>query len=293
MKTCQKCGNENTDAMSYCLQCGAALGSPDAARVQVNIEDTVALSGTQTTPGVNETQTFVRNFASPTTPQVQVAEKKGGRTLLIVLGVGGLVFLTLLAGAGGLGYYYYKRNANVAITTPSPTRSPGGPSTSPSGSPGASPSPTASVAPSPQPSFTPPTEPTKTGTFTVYGNGGWQISEIDTVPLENFRTTVAGLVDLNDIKTSVNSKGLTDPKTKSRRLYQEFPTGALLMRTRYADGKYSNVQPVTAGASSGSWQNFPDERGRLEFCINDNAAGQNGGQFTVTIKMTSAPKPKN
>ena len=152
--------------------------------------------------------------------------------------------------------------------------------------------PTPSISPTPQLSITPPVEATKKGSFTVFANNGWQLSDIDVIPLEQFTTGVTGLVDLTGLKTGVSSKGLTDTATKSRRTYPEFPTGALLMRTHYADGKYSNVQPVTAPPSKGTWQNFPDERGRLEFCINDSAPEQNGGQFTVTVTMTSVPKAK-
>jgi hypothetical protein len=92
---------------------------------------------------------------------------------------------------------------------------------------------------------------------------------------------------LAGIKNNVPVKGADDAKTKSRRIYAQYPTGALLMRTRYANGRYSNVQPLSA---SNSWENFPDEIGKLEFCVNDNAPANNGGQFIVTVTMTSVPK---
>jgi hypothetical protein len=61
------------------------------------------------------------------------------------------------------------------------------------------------------------------------------------------------------------------------------------MRTRYADGKTSNTIAMTTNGANGSWQNFPYEIGKLEFCINDNAPEQNGGQFIVT-KTTAPPR---
>jgi hypothetical protein len=64
------------------------------------------------------------------------------------------------------------------------------------------------------------------------------------------------------------------------------------MRTRYADGRFSNTVAVSAGGASGSWQNLPDERGMIEFRINDNAPQSNGGQFTVHVRLTRVPKSK-
>jgi hypothetical protein len=64
------------------------------------------------------------------------------------------------------------------------------------------------------------------------------------------------------------------------------------MRTRYADGKTSNTVAMTTNGANGSWENNPYEIGKLEFCINDNAPEQNGGQFIVTKTFTSVPKAK-
>jgi hypothetical protein len=150
-------------------------------------------------------------------------------------------------------------------------------------SPEASPSPT----PSPKQSFEPPTTPTKEGTFTIYANEGWQLSEIAVVPRERYTSTTEGIVDIAGVKTGVRAGGLKDEKYKSRRLYPEFPVGALLMRTRYADGRFSNMVVV---GTSGSWENLPDERGMLEFIINDNSPKDNGGQFTIKVKLVSVPK---
>ena len=284
--------------MSFCLQCGTPLvastipnvHNSDAARNQ-SAPDTAFNKNAETIIGG---QPFPANI-----PNIPTTRRRSyNKIFLILSGVFSLFGLLFIAGVVIVYYNLKPKNQIVTNPTPSPAPTRGivdkSPSPKSSISPSASPadSPSATPGATPQVSFTPPIEPTKKGTFTVYANGGWQLSEIDTVPLENFRTSVQGLIDLAGIKTSVSSKGVADAKTKSRRIYPEYPTGALMMRTRYADGKYSNVQPVTAAPSSGIWQNFPDERGRLEFCINDNAPEQNGGHFTVTKTMTSVPKTK-
>lgn len=278
--------------MSFCLQCGTPLAAappvfnlPDGGVQNQSAPDTAFNKSAETIFGGQQ-------FTPASFAAVSRARPKSGKKILLVLG-GVLSLFGLLIAAGALIVYFNWKSKNVVVVgnpTPSPAPSRGLVSQSPS--PKTSPSPSASPTESPQVSFTPPVEPTKKGTFTVYANAGWQLSEINTVPLENFRTSAAGLIDLDNIKTGVSTKGVPDAKTKSRRIYAEYPTGALMMRTRYADGKYSNVQPVTAAPSVGVWQNFPEERGRLEFCVNDNAPERNGGQFTVTKTTTSVPKAK-
>ena len=303
MKKCSKCNCENSDAMSFCLECGTALV---AAPMVFNLRDSGAAQS-QSAPDTafnRSAETVFGGTPLPANfPTVSNARPKSGKKIFLILGGIFSLFGMLLA-AGALIVYFNWKSKDAVVVNPTPTPAPTrgivdkspspkssvSPSVAPSASPGDSPP----VAPSatPQVSFTPPVEPTKKGTFTVYANSGWQLSEIDTVPLENFRTSATGLIDLAGIKTGASTKGVTDAKSKSRRIYPEYPTGALMMRTRYADGKFSNVQPVTAAPSVGVWQNFPDERGRLEFCINDNAPQENGGQFTVTKTMTSVPKTK-
>lgn len=300
MKRCQTCNYENSDAMIFCLQCGKPLAAAppvfnphdDEAAHNQSAPDTAFNKSAETVFGK---QPFApANFAT-----VSTARPKSRKKIFLILG-GVLSLFGLLAVAGASIVYFNWKSKSAAFVSPTPTVSPTrgfadkSPSPKSSVSPTVTPSASPAISPSatPQVSFTPPVEPTKSGSFTVYANGGWQLSEIDTVPLENFRTSATGLVDLANLKTSVSTKGLNDAKTKSRRIYAEYPTGALMMRTRYADGKYSNVQPVTAAPSVGVWQNFPEERGRLEFCINDNAPEQNGGHFTVTKTLTSVPKAK-
>lgn len=289
MKKCGQCNYEHTDAMSFCLQCGRSLA---AAPETVFNRSAETVFGRQPSAPAN----FANIPNVPNVPNVPNARPKSGKKIFLILG-GVLSLFGLIVVAGVLIVFFNWKSKSVAVVNQSPTPQPTrGIADRPSPDPRAivteSPAATPDATPTPMPAFTPPVEPTKKGTFTVYANGGWQLSELDTVPLESFRTTAAGLIDLADLKTGVSTKGLNDAKTKSRRIYAEHPTGALMMRTRYADGKYSNVQPVTAAPSVGSWQNFPDERGRLEFCINDNAPAENGGQFTVTKTSVSVPKAK-
>ncbi len=58
------------------------------------------------------------------------------------------------------------------------------------------------------------------------------------------------------------------------------------MRTRFANGKVSNIQPV---AASDMWENAPGERGRIEFLINDNSPENNEGEFIVSVTLVSVP----
>jgi len=256
--------------MAFCLNCGRELP------VEWNQLDktTDSLQGGPATIGTPSVETrFYRQPAETAfDPPTQATRSK--RPIVVAMAallVGGI---GIVAALGLAGWYFYKRTP-PAVSLVSPAENTN----------------TANSNASPKPSFTPPTEPTKTGTFTVAANMGWQLSEIDTVPREEFTTKVTGLIDLAGVKSRLTPKGTNDAAAKSRRLFPDLPAGALLMRTRYADGKFSNVQPVTAG-SSGNWQNFEDERGRLEFCVNDNAPEQNGGNFIVTVKMTKLPKPK-
>jgi hypothetical protein len=280
MKKCPRCGLENSDEMRFCLQCGTSL--PDSPQIVGNLQDSSMI--TQSLPDMSfnkglETQLGGKSFPTNLPLPAQTRPKSNRKLLIAFGGIILLILLIFVVGAGVVGYNLWKKKTVVYTPTPLPTQTVNKP-----------PSPTTSPSATPQTSFTPPIEATKKGSFTVYANEDWQLSDIDTVPLENYRTSTQGLIDLAGIKNNVTPKGVNDAKTKSRRIYPEYPTGALLMRTRYSDGKYSNVQPVAIG--SGLWQNFPDERGRLEFCINDNSPSGNGGQFIVTVTMTSVPKQK-
>jgi len=137
----------------------------------------------------------------------------------------------------------------------------------------------------PDPNFTPPAKPTAQGVFNVKADKNWQLSNLDVVPNEKFVLLAVGNVNLGEIEKNVSPEGIADKKYQTRRLFPEFPVGALLMRTRYADGKYSKISAVATKNSTGIWQNAPDERGRLEFCINDNAPDDNAGVFVVSLAI--------
>lgn len=275
MKKCGHCERENDDLMSFCVECGTALTTqPIGEPATVNLPTTPTIMGAG-----RETETVVANRAQPQQQAFQPQKKSNvGKILLIVFGAAAVLGLLVVGVAAIILFATMPSDQGNKISplksTPAPTRGIDSP------------------PPTPQASFTPPIEPTKKGSFTIYANTGWQLSDIDTVSQEQFRTVVSGKIDLNGIKTGVGPGGVNDAKTKSRRLFPEFPTGALLMRTRYADGRFSNVAALAANGANGNWQNYKDETGKIEFCLNDNAPENNGGQFTVTVTFTSAPKPK-
>ncbi len=268
--------------MHYCLECGESLDSSPVEGWPTSGAKTESYSEIHTV--VRNQPQATRNFQG-NVPSAQSTASGNKKILVVVGGIAALVVLMIAGVAAIIGYNYLRRPGIVPSgnnSTPNAANKAGTPSNS--SSPAANSSPVVT--------FTPPIEPTKNATFSVYANAGWQLSNIDTVALENFRTSVQGKVDLVGVKTGISASGAKDAASNSRRIYPEYPTGALLMRTRYADGKYSNVMAVTTNGSNGSWQNFPDERGRMEFCINDNAPEQNGGQFTVTVKFVSVATSK-
>jgi len=286
MVVCLKCGRENPDEMRFCTNCGAVLtGSPDPSTLE-----TLSLHQPPQTSPTNW-PTLGASFNQP--PPQPVAARPKSRTGLIVGIIAAVLLLGVIAIGGGLGYYYYSRpgNDNANGRGTQGVYTPAGDDENENAE--TKPSPAASVSPSPTSTqlFEPPTEPTKEGTFTVYANGDWQLSQIAVVPLEEFTTSVQGIIDLAGAKAGVGPGGAKDAQFKPRRLFPEWPAGALLMRTRYANGSFSNTVATNAGAS-GSWQNLPDERGMLEFRINDNAQQDNGGQFTIRVKLTRVPKSK-
>ena len=289
MIRCGKCGRDNADGMRYCTNCGAVLetasgGGTTAA--DLSSPDTLSFSAPPPTSSSTGWPT-IGSFAPP--PPVQPASHGKGSNTGLIVGVVVVLLLGLLGAAGVVGWYLYsKSNTEVANVNRKPDNENVTPTPSNAN---VRPSPEAKPSPSLR-SFEPPTVPTKEGAFTVYANAGWQLSNIAVVPYEKYTTKVDGIVDLAGAKAGIRAGGDKDAKLKSRRLFAEYPTGALLMRTRYADGRFSNTVAVSANGANGSWENLPDERGMLEFAINDNAPQDNGGQFTVRVKMTSVPKNK-
>lgn len=271
--------------MNFCVECGTALPNPSRSP-----GDAATESYGNVLRQNAEVNNFQRNPAAPPPPS-----KSGKKTLWILGGIFSLIVLLFVGSIGLIGFNAWMANKKKPSPSPTPVRIVNKPIVvnkpiAPTPPPNITPTPADS--PAPTVSFTPPSVPTKKGSFTVAANLGWQLSNIDVVPEESFSTEAKGAIDLDGLKKSVSSSGITDINAKSRRIYQEYPTGALLMRTRYADGKVSIIQPVTAPPSLGLWKNTPDERGKIEFCINDNKPERNAGQIIVSVVMLSAPDAK-
>src|SRR5947207_1170821 len=176
MKKCAACLHENSDEMSFCLNCGKPLAEFRPPGWPGSESPTTALTETPTTVRRGSFET------SPIPPQfTALVPPRSNKKLLVVLGgAAALLLLIFAAGAAIVGYNYYSRSRGGGTPTPVPTA---GGNESPNKN---SPTPPTNTSPIPKTSFTPPTQPTKTGTFTVFANGGWQLSDIDTVALEQF-----------------------------------------------------------------------------------------------------------
>lgn len=283
MVRCLKCGRENDEGMRFCTNCGTPItpaGPGSASGYDPSTSETISFNAPppQTAVGMG-TPTSPYTAAQP--PFTQSTPRS--RTGLIVGIVVGLLLLGLVSLVGAGFYFYYSKQKDQVVVNVNRS----GNTNEPNSKPTPEASPEATPSPASKQSFEPPTEPTKEGSFTVYANEGWQLSDIAVVPREQYTSRVEGIVDVSGVKTGIDARGVKDEQFKSRRLFPEFPTGALIMRTRYADGKFSNM--VATGVN-GNWENLPDERGMLEFIINDNAPENNGGQFTIRVKMTRVPK---
>lgn len=288
MVRCWKCGTENDSTMRFCTNCGSAL-TPSQAGGAGGYDPSQS-----ETISFNNPPNTATGMGTPTSPYTAAPSFAGSAPksrIGMIIGIIAGALLIGIIGLGAIGAYVYYSSGNDVATGNRTKRPRGlGPDEKPTPSPAntnATPSGAPSPSPAPKQSFEPPTEPTKEGSFTVYANEGWQLSDIAVVPLEKYTSTADGIADIAEVKTGVRAGGVKDDKFKSRRLYAEFPVGALVMRTRYADGRFSNMVAV---GTSGSWVNLPEERGMLEFIINDNSPKDNGGQFTIKVKMRSVPK---
>lgn len=270
MKKCVNCGHQNDPAMSFCVECGMPLGATPLTAAK-----------TENLPAGSESL-----------PTVALPPKKSRKTFWILGGLASLLILGLL----GLGAIWLAvRNFSpdgANKRTPTPTVAPiKKPSATPQKTPTIDLANNSSETPEPEktaasnPNFTPPTKPTKQGVFTVKVDKTWQLSDIYVVPNEKFVLLAMGVADLHGIGKGVSPAGVNDKKYQSRRLFSEFSTGALLMRTLYADGKYSKISEVSSKGANGIWQTAADERGRLEFCVNDNAPEENHGEFIVSLAV--------
>lgn len=292
MKKCHGCGYENSDVMNYCLECGDDL--PDTPQMVVPL-DTIDMHGAEKPSELvtenYEKETVVNNRfgvqqSIPTSQAQQFQQSKSRSNTKLLLAIGGGIFAVMaFIVVAALGMVLY----TMQEQTPEPSR----PivSKTPQKDDVPTPIPDDDLPPPPTPkvedtpntdtdtiTFPAPTSPTKKGTYTVKNVSGWQLSEIKTVGSQNFRVRSSGRIDLDEIKDNVSSKGVNG--YEDRRIYKEFRTGALLMRTHYPDGSHSIIQPVAAGEY---WQNEPDEKGKIEFLINDNSPESNSGDFTVTV----------
>lgn len=154
MRKCQTCGLENSDAMNFCLQCGATLAhSPmiinlqDAGGQKQSAVETASFNKSMET--VAGGKSFPKDFQTvpPKRP------RSYGKILLALGGVFSLFFLFLVAGAA-IAFYNWKPKPPVVYyptPSPSPTRTveEKSPPPSPSVSPKLSPSVSPSVSPSP------------------------------------------------------------------------------------------------------------------------------------------------
>lgn len=290
MKKCQNCGYENSAEMNFCGECGANFKKMPQMVVPLDTIQSISPNEqiTESFTAERETETVVADRFQPSIPTFSAQKPQGGKKLFFIIGGFFALIFLIFAGAATMLFFYFQSKKQIvdARPTPAPTRSSKKetpilkPSATPEISPGETPEKT------PETIFAPPESPTENGTFTIAADAkDWQLSEIDTVPSETFSTNVRGTIILDEIKENISAGGVNS--NRERRIYKQYATGALLMRTRFADGKTSNIQPTTA---SNIWENYPNERGRLEFLINDNSPENNKGRFIVTVKMINLPE---
>ena len=151
MKNCQICGNQNSDDMRFCLNCGKPL--PDAPMV-FNLQDSGSQGGQPSSPGTNPYgKSMETQFGKPATfqqPQQNYSmvppAKSGGGSKKIFIAVGGVValFLLVLVAVGVIVGVNMMKKKEVVSTSPTPT-------SSPTASPSASPSSSKSASPTPKP----------------------------------------------------------------------------------------------------------------------------------------------
>ncbi len=283
MKKCQKCGFQDIDEINFCRECGGAM--KNAPQMVVPLGDvTEVIPADQITEAFKaETETVVGSRFQSSLPTLSTRKPQNKKLIFAVFGVLFAAALLIAGAAGALLYFYIQNNSQVVEVKPTPV--PKSEKTAPSSTP--KPSPNATPLETPEEKgdliFTPPTKPTRKGSFIIKADTDkWQLSEIETVGSETFQTSVVGTIVLDEIGSSVSPAGVES--NKNRRIFKEYKTGALLMRTRFANGKTSNIQPVSA---SDVWENDPDETGRIEFLINDNSPDNNQGEFVVSVEMVS------
>ncbi len=286
MKSCGRCGFQNDESMSFCLECGSAI-SDNGPKMVVPLDAIDAdIQPTERVTDSYADQTVIANrFAAP--PPPSPPKKSGGmKVFKILLGLTVGVTLLVLAVIGGIAVAVYLSitNSEPRPIVRNPTPTPFVIST-PTQTP--TPKPTPEITPTPKSvTIDPGTKPTLKADFDIDTGDEWQTSEIQTIGNENFRVVASGNYNLEGVRENVSAKGVAGKR--ERRIYKQFRTGALLMRTRYPNGKTSNIQAVSTGEN---WQNYPDEKGNLEFIVNDNSPEDNEG--TLRIKFEMIEKPDN
>lgn len=144
MKKCQICGNENSDEMRFCLECGTSL--PDSPLI-VNLHDGAAQKQSEINTASYEksvqTQARGRNAGFNNFANIPPRPKSGssGKIFLILGGVVVIALLFLTAGAAIIAYnwneiskIFDKPTPTPAPKTPtpqSPTPTPGTPTPTP------------------------------------------------------------------------------------------------------------------------------------------------------------------
>jgi hypothetical protein len=289
--------------MNYCLECGNTLSQEPQMVVPL---ETVDFSNSEK-PSEQVTENYeketVVNSRFAVQPGVQTFHDQssqgtgGSNTKLFLLVGGGLFALVMLIGVAAAGFVFYaiknqEKPPSRPVVSNTPEKTPVV-ENSPDIIVNKTPDLTPEVEETPDTTeetitFPTPENPTKSADYEIRSVLGWQLSDIETVPNENFTIKVSGRIDLDGIKDNVSVKGVKG--FEERRVIEKFPTGALLMRTHYPDGRHSNIQAVSA---SQYWQNYKDETGKIEFLINDNSPENNSGEFIISFKMTDVPQAKN
>lgn len=150
MKKCQNCGNQNSDEMRFCLECGTPL--PDAPIV-VNLQDSEAQSQpdakTVSYGRSMETQIGGRNAAPRNFANIPPSKPKGSGKIFLVIGGFALIFLMFLTAGTAIVIYNWDEIARLfEKPTPTPTRTP-------TPTPTLTPTPTRTPTPKPTPTPTP------------------------------------------------------------------------------------------------------------------------------------------
>ncbi|MEZ5307994.1 MAG: zinc ribbon domain-containing protein [Pyrinomonadaceae bacterium] len=281
MKICGACGFANDNEMRFCVECGNAL----AVEPQMVVPLGNPASENPTDSFADETVVRPANLASVAT--ISSKNPKNRSYLKIVLGIGALGILLVLFAAGGIGTAIYLTMNREEPPTPTPYPTPT-PKRTPKRTPTPEPTETPLITvstpeePTPEPTVEDPDEPiTEKETVLVSADSEWQVSKIRTVGGEKFKVVASGKYNLEGIDENVGPngvKGHTD-----RRIFKQFRTGALLMRTHFPNGNHSNIQAVSSGQF---WENYPNEEGFLEFMINDSEYEDNDGELTVRFERT-------